>query len=65
MNVNPSLVPPTSVTVKKGDWLYKIIARNYGTYDKPTLDLVLKENAEISSPDKIYEGQVIRLPEVK
>ena len=65
VNVNPSLVPPKSVTVKKGDWLYKIIARNYGTYDKLTLDLVMKENAEISSPDKIYEGQVIKLPEVK
>jgi general secretion pathway protein A len=65
VNANPSLVSATTVTVKKGDWLYKIIARNYGTYDKPTLDLVLKENAEISSPDKIYEGQVIKLPEVK
>jgi LysM repeat protein len=50
------------VVVKKGDSLFKIINRAYGKYNNSILKDVVRENPEINSLDRIYEGQVIKLP---
>jgi general secretion pathway protein A len=57
-NVQPVVVGP-------GDSLIWIIKKFYGRYDEATLNMVLRENPEILSPDHIFEGQVIRLPEIE
>jgi Mrp family chromosome partitioning ATPase len=54
-----------TMVVKEGDNLFRIILRTYGTYNEKLVSLVLSENPEISSPQEIVVGEVIKLPEVK
>jgi len=54
-----------TVVIKEGDNLFRIILRAYGTYNDKLVRLVLSENTEISSPQQIVVGRVIKLPEVK
>ena len=68
-NVNDKLVvtgaggTPTYYTVKRGDTLSKIAAQVYGAADKyPTL--FEANRPMLSDPDKIYPGQVLRIPEL-
>jgi general secretion pathway protein A len=51
-----------SVTVQKGETLSGIIVDNYGEFNSTILNIVMKENAHIVSPDYIYPGQVIIIP---
>lgn len=53
----------TSVAVRRGETLSKIIFRVYGREDAKILEEVLKINPEINNPDLIYENQIIRLPQ--
>ena len=48
--------------VKPGDTLNGIILRTYGEYSKALLKTVLAQNPDISKPDQIFAGQVIKLP---
>ncbi|MEM6964184.1 MAG: peptidoglycan-binding protein LysM [Bacteroidota bacterium] len=51
-------------TVKKGDTLGKIAKAHYGKASK--YKAIFKANQPLlSSPDKIYPGQVLRIPEAK
>jgi nucleoid-associated protein YgaU len=59
-----SLLGPEAVfyTVKSGDTLSKIASEHYGSASKyPT---IFEANRPmLSDPDKIYPGQVLRIPE--
>jgi nucleoid-associated protein YgaU len=52
----------TVVTAGEGDTLVKIIARNYGRYDKALERKVLEANPRIKDPDLIYVRQRITMP---
>jgi general secretion pathway protein A len=52
----------TVVTAGEGDTLAKIIARNYGRYDKALERKVLEANPRIKDPDLIYVRQRITMP---
>ena len=48
-------------TVEKGDWLSKIAKKHYGDANKYML--IFEANKPmLSDPDKIYPGQVLRIP---
>ncbi|HLF52177.1 peptidoglycan-binding protein LysM [Flavobacterium sp.] len=48
-------------TVEKGDWLSKIAEKYYG--DAKKFDVIFEANRPmLSDPDKIYPGQVLRIP---
>lgn len=48
-------------TVEKGDWLSKIAKKHYGDANKYML--IFEANKPmLSDPDKIYPGQVLRVP---
>ena len=53
-----------AVMVKKGDTLFRIIYRTYGTYNAKIVNLVLKENPKIINSTQIVAGQIIKLPEI-
>jgi LysM repeat protein len=57
-----------SYTVKKGDHLLKIVREQYGEHLPPTshneiVDLIVRHN-NLPSRDRIYPGQVLKLPGV-
>ena len=52
------------VVVKKGETLFRIIYRTYGTYNDKIVSIVLSENPKIFNPTHIVAGQVIKLPEI-
>lgn len=52
------------VVVKKGDTLFRIIYRNYGTYNAKIANFVLKENPKVINSTHIVVGQKIKLPEI-
>lgn len=52
------------VVVQKGDTLFRIIYKAYGTYNAKIVNLVLKENPKIINSTHIVAGQVIKLPEI-
>lgn len=54
--------PKRAAVVKVGDTLSSIILRTYGEYSKALLKNVLTQNPDISEPDQIFVGQVIKLP---
>ena len=54
--------PNRVAVVKPGDTLNGIILRTYGEYSKALLKTVLAQNPDISKPDQIFAGQVIKLP---
>ena len=48
-------------TVEKGDWLSKIAEKYYG--DAKKFNVIFEANKPmLSDPDKIYPGQVLRIP---
>jgi len=50
-------------TVVSGDTLSKIAAANYGAANAGKYDLIFQANRPmLSNPDKIYPGQVLRIP---
>jgi Uncharacterized protein containing LysM domain len=56
---------PASVMyeVKKGDTLWKIAEANYGKGKGAKYDVIFEANRPmLSHPDKIYPGQILRIP---
>ncbi len=50
-------------TVEKGDWLSKIAQKYYGDANK--YNVIFEANKPmLEHPDKIYPGQVLRIPEL-
>lgn len=53
-------------TVKSGDTLSKIAAAQYGKENMMQYDLIFQANRPmLTHPDKIYPGQVLRIPALK
>lgn len=53
-------------TVKKGDTLSKIAASNYGKEHANKYTIIFEANKPmLKDPDKIYPGQVLRIPPLK
>ena len=54
---------PVFYTVKKGDNLWKIAEAQYGKANGAKNNIIFEANKPmLTSPDKIYPGQVLRIP---
>lgn len=61
--VNKETPASKSYTVKKGDTLWKIAEENYGKAHGAKYTIIFEANKPmLSHPDKIYPGQVLRIP---
>jgi len=59
----PGAKEPRFYTVKKGDTLWKIAEAHYGKGQGAKNTLIFEANKPmLTSPDKIYPGQVLRIP---
>lgn len=57
---------PTFYTVKKGDNLSKIAAAHYGKGKASKYTVIFEANKPmLTHPDKIYPGQVLRIPDLE
>ena len=61
----PAADAPVFHTVKKGDNLWKIAETHYGKGKGPKHTVIFEANKPmLTHPDKIYPGQVLRIPEL-
>jgi nucleoid-associated protein YgaU len=61
--VNDAVAQSVMYTVKKGDTLWKISEANYGKGKGGEYNRIFEANRPmLSHPDKIYPGQVLRIP---
>jgi nucleoid-associated protein YgaU len=63
MTVSAKAKESTFHTVVQGDWLSKIARKYYG--DEQKYNIIFEANKPmLTHPDKIYPGQVLRIPEL-
>ena len=54
----------TTIVVRDGESLYRIIIRHFGKYDKALRQKILLVNPGIKNPNLIYPDQIITIPNV-
>jgi len=67
-DIKPTKTTPDSnfYTVKSGDTLWAISEKEYGKGNGPKYDVIFQANRPmLTHPDKIYPGQVLRIPPLK